>query len=320
MSVSLPTDEEGRIARECPNTDCSPGYFKVKPGTGMTGLSVAYCPYCKHAGGPDEFATEEQVRYATDSVVREAHKGVDAIVKNAIGLGSSGKRQLGGGLISIEVTYKPGSRPPVRPPYEDEVRRDVVCPHCRLDQTVFGLATWCADCARDIFLSHLAAELEVVGLMVGDVQRRGELLGKRVVAKDLENCLEDIVSIFEAAMKAVMRRALQLRGEPADAVDARIDRLGNAFQNIARTRQTLADVLGYAGDALDWGGLAAMFEKRNPIAHNLGVVDRKFLRRTQADEQQGRELRVDADEVRSLIALANKVIGSIYTALVGTNV
>lgn len=33
MTVTIPRDEDGRVARECPNDECSPGYFKVKLGT-----------------------------------------------------------------------------------------------------------------------------------------------------------------------------------------------------------------------------------------------------------------------------------------------
>ena len=37
MNVPLPEDADGRLARACPHDDCSPGYLKVKPGTGLTG-------------------------------------------------------------------------------------------------------------------------------------------------------------------------------------------------------------------------------------------------------------------------------------------
>lgn len=89
----------------------------------------------------------------------------------------------------------------------------ILCPHCTLDQTVFGLATWCADCGADIFLTHFDGELAVTRLMVDDIERRKESLGSRVAAKDLENCLEVVVSAFEAAVKAVTRRAPAKRGK-----------------------------------------------------------------------------------------------------------
>jgi len=162
MSFTIPTDEDRRIARQCPMESCSPGYFKVKSGTGITGGQVsAYCPYCKHSAEPSEFTTQEQIRYAKDLVIRETHKVINDMVRDALGIGTSGKRKIGGGFISMELSYTPGTLPHVRQPFEDEIRRDVICPHCTLDQTVFGLATWCADCGRDIFM----------------VQRNSRLLG-----------------------------------------------------------------------------------------------------------------------------------------------
>jgi hypothetical protein len=100
MSISIPSDEDGRTARECPNDDCSPGYFKVKKGTGITeGQETAFCPYCRHESEPNDFATKEQVCYAKDLVLREAHEGVEGMLKEALGIGPSGKKQLGAGCF-----------------------------------------------------------------------------------------------------------------------------------------------------------------------------------------------------------------------------
>jgi hypothetical protein len=318
MAVSLPTDEDGRLARECPNADCSPGYFNVKCGTGIIAeQTAAYCPYCKRSADPNDFSTEEQLRYAKDLILREAHRGLGGMVQDALGIGPSGKRKFNGGLVSIEMSYKAGPLPYVRQPYEDEVRRDVVCPHCALDQTVFGLATWCADCGRDIFLSHIAAELEVTRRMLGDISRRRELLGKRVAAKDLENCLEDAVSIFEAAMKVIVRRVLLGRGEMPEKVDANLRQLSNTFQNIARTHAQLKRLFDYdVVEDNNWATLTVAFEKRHPITHNLGVVDRKYLERTQVAERQGREVRITPTEVEALLSAVREAIERVYQDLV----
>jgi hypothetical protein len=318
MSISIPTDEDGRMARECPNVDCSPGYFKVTPGTGITGgQNLAYCPYCKHEAEPNDFATQEQIRYAKDLVIREAHKGVNGMIRDALGLGASGKKKLGGGFISMEISYKPGSLPHVHRPFEDEVRRDVICPHCTLDQTVFGLATWCADCGEDIFLTHVEAELAVTRLMVEDVVRRQTQLGKRVAAKDLENCLEDAVSIFEAAMKSIVRRALLVRGDTSDQIESIFKKLGNAFQNIERSQKELVSIFGH--DPLSSATaekLKLAFEKRHPITHNLGVIDRKYLERAQQAEQEGREIRVTINEIIEVLSNVLEVIAIAHKGLV----
>ncbi len=318
MSITIPRDEDGRLARECPNSECSPGYFKVTPGTGITGgQDFAYCPYCKHEAEPNDFTTKEQIRYAKDLAIREAHKGIDGMISDALGLGASGKRKMGGGFISMELTYKPGTPPHVRRPFEEEVRRDVVCPHCTLDQTVFGLATWCSDCGEDIFLTHVKAELAVTRLMVEDVARREEHLGKRVAAKDLENCLEDAVSIFEAAVKAMVRRALIEQGEDHGEVETKLKKIGNAFQNMERVKKQLSTLFGYepvAGPL--WERLTLSFEKRHPITHNLGIVDRKYLEKVQRAEREGREIRITGTEISQLLEDVSDAISLIHKYLI----
>ncbi len=317
LRISIPTDEDGRMARECPNPDCSPGYFKVTLGTGITGeQNVAYCPYCKHEADPDDFATTEQIRYVKDMALREAHKGVDDMIRDALGLGASGRKKLGGGFISMEISYKPGSLPYVHRPFEDEVRRDVVCPDCGLDQTVFGLATWCADCGEDIFLTHIQAELAVTRCMLEDVERRQSQLGKRVAAKDLENCLEDAVSIFEAAMRVIVRRAMTERGDFPEQIETSLKKLGNAFQNVERAQKELLSMFGKNPLESISEELKAAFEKRHPITHNLGVIDRKYMDRAKELEHEGREIRLTANEISTVLSHVETAISTTYGNLV----
>lgn len=320
-TINLPSDTDGRIARECPDASCSPGYFKVKPGTGITGKQVsAFCPYCRHEADPDDFATKEQQRYARELVVREAHRGVDNMMRDAFGLGSSGRRKLNGGLISMEISLKSAPLPYVRQPFEDEVRRDVVCPSCALDHTVFGLATWCGDCGADIFLTHVATELAVVRSMVGDIDRRREVLGRRVAAKDLENCLEDAVSIFEAAMKAITRRHIAASGVTPGEAEAKLKKIGNAFQNVDRAGEMLRDILGISDPPeVPWAELAASFAKRHPITHNLGVVDRKYLERAQSAEREGCEVRMTVAEVCKTLDHVLAAVSAVHRLLFAAN-
>ena len=318
LTISIPADADGRMARECSNAECSPGYFKVMPGTGITeGHELAYCPYCRREGVPNDFTTKEQIRFAKDTVTREAHRGIDAMFREALGVGSSGKKKMGGGLVSLGLSYKSAALPHVRRPFEDEIRRDVVCPVCTLDQTVFGLATWCSDCGNDIFMTHVSSELGVTRLMVGDITRRQELLGSRVAGKDLENCLEDAVSIFEASIKALVRRALVERDEGRDSVEARFKKIGNSFQNIERTKERLIELFSFdIGNSEIFPKLSAAFEKRHPVTHNLGVVDRKYMEKTQQSEKEGREVRISVHEVESLLSMVEDAVGHIYAGIV----
>jgi hypothetical protein len=133
--------------------------------------------------------------------------------------------------------------------------------------------------------------------MVGGIERRRETLGHRVAAKDLENCLEDAVSIFEAAMKVITRRSLLASGLTPEEVEASLKKVGNAFQNVARAREMLGNLLGISAvPAAPWDEVGASFEKRHPITHNLGVADRKYLEHAQSAEREGGEVRVTTAE------------------------
>ena len=50
LDVTIPTDADGRRARECPRSSCSPGDFKVVPGTGIQEQESAYCPEQEFTG------------------------------------------------------------------------------------------------------------------------------------------------------------------------------------------------------------------------------------------------------------------------------
>jgi hypothetical protein len=307
MTVRLPTDEHGRAARGCPDSECSPGYFKVKLGTGITGgQEEAFCPYCRKSGEPSDFTTKEQIRYATDIATREVADGVGAMVRNALGLGPSGRRKMGSGMFSVEMSLKEGPRPHVWRPFEEDLLRCVVCPHCGLDHAVFGIAIWCPDCGADIFMEHVRAECNVVREILGDVDRRREALGPRVAARDLENCLEDTVSIFEAVLKALLVRHLRSAGETEEAIHTLLSgRIRNGFQSPRRAEEIVRKRMGLElfdetpSEQVD--RLCATIEKRHPITHNLGVVDRKYLERAYEAEREGREVSVSKGEIEQAI-------------------
>ncbi len=321
MKISLPTDEQGRTARQCPNTECSPGYFKVKNGTGIVdGQEEAFCPYCRNKASPGDFTTPEQERYAKDIVEQEAYRGVEKMLGNALGLGSSGSKRIDGGMFSIDLSMKSSPLPSIRRPFEEEIQRTVACPHCGLDHAVFGIAIWCADCGRDIFLTHVEAELAVISAMLSDVERRRTILGQRVAARDLENCLEDTVSIFEAVLKSLTTRHLRLMGKTDDDIQAFVKKSGMAFQNLDRTAALLLSEFAFdvksAVPPDIFQKLKTTYEKRHPITHNLGVVDRKYIERGLSAEREGREIRVTANEVKTAMDATYDLVRIIYVQLI----
>jgi predicted nucleic acid-binding Zn-ribbon protein len=304
MSIPLPEDDHGMVGRECTSASCSPAYFKIKPGTGIADDQMtAYCPYCRTAAERNDFMTEAQQAYALKVLEKEVVQGAQRMLRDALRLGSSRRKKLGDGLLSIEVAMEPVRSQHVTRPVEEELRRDLRCSGCGLEHAVFGLAFWCPDCGADLFIHHVHEELTVTRRILDAIEGRHSTLGPRVAARDIENALEDVVSLFEAVLKLITRRVLLARPTPIADVDEVFRRqIRNTYQSVESAAATF---LAHVGEVLladlsesEQKALEAVFEKRHPITHNLGIVDRNYLRRAQSGELQGREIRVTTAEVR----------------------
>ena len=316
MSIKLPTDADGMFARDCPSQSCSPAYFKVKPGTGIKDQTDAYCPYCCHKDEPSNFATKTQIKYAEQIVHREVSEGLNQMIKETLDLGPSGRRELDAGLFSMDIWLKSDPKPSVWRPLEEVLRRDLVCPQCTLEHSVFGIATWCPDCGADIFLTHVSKEYEVVRLILSDVDNRKGRLGPRVAARDIENALEDTVSIFEAVLRSTTRRYLKAAHPTEDIEDILKKRVGNKYQSISLADDIAQQEFGTPLFSVltpgEFEELKLIFEKRHPITHNLGIVDRKYLQKVASGEIEGRDVRVSAEDVSRAVDLSLKVLNDFY--------
>ena len=304
LQIKMPSDEAGMSARECPRPECEPGRFKVKCGTGITDEhTTAYCPYCRTSASPSDFATAEQLSYAKDVAIDAVKDGLEQMLKSAFGIGSSGRRRFGN---CIEMKYTPGHRRRPKPPYEEQLLRDVTCPHCTLEHAVYGLATWCSDCGHDIFAVHVDAEAGVVRSMLEDIDRRAKELGPRVVARTIENALEDVVSLLEASLKSLIRRRHAANGMTTTEIEDIIKKkVRNRCQGYDGAVDTLKEQFGFdlrtLVAAAKGDRLTDTLEKRHPITHNLGIVDSKYRDKADARAAQGRDVKLTRKEVRDAL-------------------
>jgi len=312
------TEGDGRIGRKCPSVDCSPGYFRVTPGTGIVNQSTTFCPYCRNESPPGDFISDEQKRYAIDMLKQQVASSFQDALRDALGFSSANRHEQSGGFFSVSMEFKPGRIPTPRRPDEDILKRDVTCPECGLVHSVFGFAAWCPDCGREILATHIAAEIAVIQAMLTDVERRRETLGPRIAASDVENALEDLVSIFEATLKIEIRRRLKAVGRSDDEIEAAMKKLGSRLQNVDQSVLAIAEICGDI--ALFQDGTVAerlnrTFQKRHPITHNLGVIDKKYLDRVRSGDQVGSEVRVSKSEVEIALADVSAVLVSFHVRI-----
>lgn len=314
-TVTLNVGADGMVGRACSDDNCVPGYFRVKFGTGITiQQAQCYCPYCATAAPPNSFFTPAQVDYIKASVFEELKPTFHQMLRDAFKVDSRGRRSFGD-FVTLQLSDPPRPKAVTRP-VEEELRRDLTCPHCGLVHAVFGFAVTCPDCGNDIFLTHVHEELAVVNKILAAVPDRAKALGQRAAARDVENALEDVVSIFEFVMKLVTRRVLARQGMSESEIEGAFKKVGNKYQNAVSGSEMYKSLTGgelfAALASSEFEFFKSTFAKRHPITHNLGVVDRKYLERATSNALEGQELRVTAEEILQAIGLAERVFADVY--------
>lgn len=294
FSIPIAADEEGYLGRECPIQDCL-GYFKITPGTGVTGPVPCYCPYCGHKGESNTFFTQEQIDYAKSVVLR---KVTDAIHQDLKSLEFEHKPQ---GFLGIGISLKVKSTPlPIRHYREKQLETAVVCDGCTLRYAIYGVFGWCPDCGAHNSLQILLKNLELA---------RKELILAKTAETDLANhlvgdALENAVSAFDGFGRAICARK---------SADIR-------FQSIPAAKRKVHDTFGFDfADGLrpdEWECACRVFQKRHLLAHKMGVIDEEYLQKANdTGAVLGRKVRLTEAEVESAIGIVETMGRRLFAGL-----
>lgn len=287
ISVAMRADEDGYFGRECPVKECL-GYFKVTLGTGIKGPTPCHCPYCGHADDQDKFFTQDQIDYMHSVLLR---KVTDALTKDLRSLEFEHKPQ---GLFGIGVSMKvrPSTPHPIRHYREKKLETEVVCDNCTLRYAIYGVFGWCPDCGVHNSLQILLKNLELAGKELALAETVDREMADHLVGDALEN----LVSAFDGFGREVCRK------KGADI----------HFQNLGGARRRVQETFGFDFDdvlnAVEWQQAFRTFQKRHLLAHKMGVIDEDYVQK--ADDPGalvGRRVQVDRDEVKSSVAIIEKL-------------
>lgn len=177
INVTLTPDPDGYLGRECP---ACKRYFKVLPGTGLTGQQIAYCPYCKQPAPPANFATRAQVEYAKSIALRQFQEQLRDKLKQIPEVHTTGP-------ISIHMTITTSDDEiPIEHYQDPTLETSVTCGSCTLQYKTYGVFATCPDCgthnSRDILMTNLT--LLRKQLDDADDKQREDLLKNAVATFD----------------------------------------------------------------------------------------------------------------------------------------
>ena len=304
IKVTLPTDENRMLGRQCPQENCGQ-YFKLKPGTGLKTTTTS-CPYCGYTGNSSDFTTPDQIEYAKSVAIKQTLEPILKDFKRKIeGLNQPSRNSL------IELKFSV-STPNLHLHFyrEKEVETQVTCDSCGLEFSIFGIFASCPDCKNLNAFSVLRSSLEVSRKRLLLAEHKDTASDSELKTAIVQDSLCGAIAAFDALGKKL--RELQSNIFPKSP--------RNLFQNyraldeclINGTGKSIAERIGKDGAS----DLLKLFQVRHILEHNLGVVDKDFIRYVPSCQQLlGRKYILEQKDVERLLELIEKLAESIRSDL-----
>jgi len=304
LNVTLPTDHEGMIGRECPQCE---KYFKVKPGTGLTDITTCTCPYCERTDDSREFLTKAQHEYIRSIAVREVLGPSLRDLERAF---RDLERATRHSLISLRVKTR-GFDLPVEYYTEEDLETIVTCDSCGLVFAIYGVFAACPDCARLTAMSMFKKSLQAA-------RRRLSILPRIPLQEsDLRQAL--VIDTLSAAVATFDSLGKRLQKEfPAVFPD----KPRNLFQNLnalsdALQKNASVDLIGLVG-AAEYSKVCYLFQVRHIWIHNFGEADDGFIRKTNQDQSLiGTKIVPSEQEVEEFLNLIELLGGNLRGKIQG---
>jgi Zn ribbon nucleic-acid-binding protein len=307
VKVELLTDEKGFIGRKCPQ--CKK-YFKVKFGTGLHG-SECNCPYCGFAGDHQQFATEEQVKYAKSVAMNKFEEEVlEPILQDFERDLKRLEDATRHGLIQIKVeSHRSPMTMPLNTYQEKEVETYVKCDHCGLEFEVYGVFANCPDCktlnAAVVFGTSI--EVSRKRIKIGTTQGDPELQ-----EAFLEDALSAGVSAFDGLGKALQTHYPSMFKDKRKNLFQNLEALGKCLTD--SVGKSLSDIVGKENYDLLW----KMFQVRHVMEHNMGVVDADCIKKVpDLQSLDGRKYVLTQEEVERFLSIVLEAGNRIFELITG---
>ncbi|PFH12395.1 hypothetical protein BCF11_4876 [Collimonas sp. PA-H2] len=316
ISVPVEGDAKGYIDKQCPSKDCE-FLFKVHTDdwTNIFKDEAVWCPMCRHEAPSNQWHSIAQVNHARE----QALKVVRGEIHNALVSGAEkfNRQQSRNGFVSISMKVTGGRVQTSVIPAQaaEEMQLEVRCEVCSSRYAVIGSAFFCPSCGHNSVTRNYSDALNKIQVKRDNLEivRRALIdhVGKdeaEVTCRSiLETCISDGVVAFQKFCEGLY----------ADFGTAPF----NAFQRIDHGSKLWEAAIGHGyGDWLDSNELKrlmVLYQKRHLLAHNDGVVDSQYMKKSgDTTYKEGQRIVVSEKDVSEILASLNK-LGTSLKAICG---
>lgn len=277
ISVSIPTDAEGYLDRECPNDRCLFG-FKVecKDWQNRVADENAYCPMCRHTAPKDKWFTTEQVDYLQASARAHLDRRLGSAMRADAHAVNAAQRP--NQFITMRMTVQNTPEALVVPFQAAEpMRQRATCEACECRYSYIGSAFFCPSCGHNSAVGTFRQTLSNVRLAASSATTLRAVLpvdDAEIMALHLrEKGMSDVVT------------ALQRLGERLwDLLPSAVLLPRNVFQRLDDASKLWFDATGKSFstflDLHEMQRLRCGYQQRHLLAHAQGIVDAEYVRKS----------------------------------------
>lgn len=308
IPVSIHSDEKGYFDRECPNEDCL-YTFKIlmKDWEEKVSDDEVHCPLCGHVDTSDKWWTQDQLNKMREIAKSWAMNYIQKELDKSFGKIAQSTRNN----KFIKITYKPGKRAtfinnPIGQSKEWET--EICCEKCGTHYSVIGSAYFCPCCGYNSAVNSFNDSLDSIRKMLDSLQEMKEMMTKKynldsadtMCRSLLESSIGDMISAFQ---KFASCKYEELSGKASRVNDFQIVEKGSQLFN-DETGKKYSDWLS----AYELNFMKVMFQRRHLLEHNNGMVDQKYLDKSQDNSYSvGQRIIVKEEDAYTLLDILKKL-------------
>jgi uncharacterized Zn finger protein (UPF0148 family) len=309
LSVSVPMecDEKGYIDKQCPSEKCT-FIFKVNREDWINIFKdeAVWCPLCRHEAPANQWFTSEHAEHAKAEALSLVRGRIDNALRS--GVEQFNHSQPKNSLISMSMEVQ-GSikRTHIIPAQAAEAMQlEITCEKCNSRFAVIGSAFFCPACGYNSVkqtysdsLRKIKAKRDNASLIRSDLSKSiGKDEAELIYRSLRETCLSDGVVAFQKYCEGLYATF----GETSF----------NAFQRIEEGSRLWQEAIHKSYS--DWltdeelAILKILYQKRHIFAHNEGIVDAKYIKKSgDISYKEGQRVVVSDQDINQLLCYLEKL-------------
>ena len=284
ISINIPleiiSDEKGYIDRECPKENCLYNY-KVYLQDWQNNFSAeqVFCPRCGGFDKAENWWTEKQ----NEQILNIINSYVQNRIQKDLNTSFKKLERSTRNSKFFKIKYKP-----LKPiTFENnpigqnkEWEQDIQCSNCESRFSVIGMAYFCPCCGKNLILDNAEEAIIIIQKKIDSIDEMKVLLvenydtdiAQSMTDSMLEKSIGEVISVFQKIAETKYKTFSTKKVRTND------------FQILNKGNKLFLEATGKG--YLEWitqdeyNYLSLMFQKRHILEHNDGIIDKKYLEKT----------------------------------------